>query len=100
MKREDFYLKVYEIVKEIPKGTVATYGQLAFLLGTPQNSRRVGQALSHTPEFLKIPCHRVVNSKGGLVPGWIKQRDILLKEGITFKDNGCVDLKKCIWKAI
>ena len=100
MKREDFYLKVYEIVKEIPKGSVSTYGQIAFLLDTPQSFRRVGQALSHAPEFLKLPCHRVVNSKGRLVPGWIKQRDMLLKEGITFKDNGCVDLKKCIWKAI
>ena len=100
MKREDFYLKVYEIVKEIPKGSVATYGQIAFMLGTPQSPRRVGQALSHAPEFLKVPCHRVVNSQGRLVPGWTLQKDILLGEGIIFKENGCVNLKKCIWKSI
>lgn len=100
MKREDFYLSVYEIVKGIPRGCVSTYGQIAALLGTPQCSRMVGQALSHAPELPKIPCHRVVNSKGRLVPGWTNQRELLLREGVSFKENGCVNLKKCIWKSI
>lgn len=100
MKREDFYLSVYEIVKEIPRGCVSTYGQIAALLGTPQCSRRVGQALSHVSEFPKIPCHRVVNSQGRLVPGWTKQRELLLREGVAFKENGCVNMKECIWKSI
>lgn len=100
MKRDDFYISVYEIVKEIPKGYVATYGQIAFLLGVPQSSRRVGQALSHTPEALKLPCHRVVNSQGRLAPGWKKQRGLLTSEGIAFKENGCVNLKNFIWRSI
>lgn len=96
--RDEFYYKVYELVKEIPKGRVATYGQIAFLLDKPGCSRMVGQALSHAPDSELIPCHRVVNFQGRLVPGWEKQKQLLLGEGIIFKVNGFVDLKKCIWK--
>lgn len=98
--REDFYREVYKIVKDIPTGSVATYGQIAFLIGKEGCSRIVGQALSHTPDSLEIPCHRVVNFQGRLVPGWDAQRELLEIEGITFKANGYVDLKKYIWKCI
>ncbi|MGE5627045.1 MAG: MGMT family protein [Solirubrobacterales bacterium] len=100
MNREDFYLEVYKVVKEIPEGYVATYGQIAFLIGKPGCSRLVGQALSHTPDSLEIPCHRVVNFQGRLVPGWSDQRELLEKDGVAFKANGFVDLKKYIWKCI
>jgi len=47
--------------------------------------------------FEDAPCHRVVNHQGRLVPHWGEQKELLLKEGITFKDNGCVDLKRHLW---
>lgn len=97
MKREDFYLSVYQIVKEIPLGKVSTYGQIALLLGKPQCSRLVGQALYHAPNSLSLPCHRVVNSQGRLVPDWSEQKTLLLSEGINFKLNNCVDLNKHLW---
>ena len=46
------------------------------------------------------PCHRVVNSAGRLVPDWFEQRDLLLEEGVIFKDNGNVDLKSCKWRIV
>lgn len=93
---KDFDKEVYEIVSAVPMGSVATYGLIAVLLGKPQLSRRVGQALMNAPEGL--PCHRIVNSQGRLVPGWTQQKELLVSEGITFKDNGYVDIKKHLWK--
>lgn len=92
MDRAQFYKEVYSIIKEIPYGNVSTYGKIAQLIGKPQCSRMVGQALSHAPEEQHLPCHRVVNSQGRLVPGWQKQKELLEKEGITFKPNGCVNM--------
>lgn len=96
----DFFMEVYNITKEIPKGRVVTYGLLAKLARKPQCSRRVGQAMFNAPEKLGLPCHRVVNSQGRLVPHWTEQRELLEKEGITFKKNGCVDLRKHLWEDI
>lgn len=98
MEREDFYSRVYQIVKEIPWGRVSTYGQIALMLGKPRCPRRVGQALHHAPNDLNLPCYRVVNSQGRLVPHWAEQKDLLLREGIAFKSNDCVDLKKYLWQ--
>jgi len=81
MDRAQFYKEVYSIIKEIPYGNVSTYGKIAQLIGKPQCSRMVGQALSHAPEEQHLPCHRVVNSQGRLVPGWQKQKELLEKEG-------------------
>ena len=97
MERYLFYREVYDIVKEIPEGRVVTYGQIAYLMGKPLCSRMVGQALFHVPEDLSLPCHRVVNSCGRLVPTWFEQRSLLEAEGVSFKKNGCVDLKKSRW---
>ncbi|HEX2985924.1 MAG TPA: methylated-DNA--[protein]-cysteine S-methyltransferase [Caproiciproducens sp.] len=97
MKRQEFYERVYQIVSDIPRGRVATYGQIAFLLGMPQCSRQVGGALRHAPAFLNLPCHRVVNCKGRLVPGWDEQRSLLINEGVFFEENGNVNLKYSIW---
>ncbi len=92
---------IYEIlsaVEEIPTGRVSTYGQLAALIGREKNSRLVGRVLSMADFYGRYPCHRVVNSSGRLVPGWREQRTLLENEGVTFKENGQVDLKKHIWE--
>lgn len=95
MDRMEFFSQVFEVVAAIPKGKVATYGQIAWMIGAPNRSRMVGQAMHYAPD--ELPCHRVVNSVGRLVPGWTEQRRLLLKEGVPIKANGCVDLKQCRW---
>ncbi|MCX7773639.1 MAG: MGMT family protein [Clostridia bacterium] len=99
----DFYKRVYQIVKQIPKGSVATYGQIAALLGNPLASRVVGDAMRKAPAFLSLPCHRVVNQKGQLAPGYAfggegQQRQLLQEEGITFLESGCIDMKRHLWR--
>ena len=94
----NFYIRFFAIVEEIPLGTVATYGQIARLSGHDKNARLVGKALSLSEYFGKYPCHRVVSSQGRCAPGWFEQKDLLTQEGITFKENGCVDLRKHQWK--
>lgn len=88
--------RIYEAVKKIPKGKVATYGQVAKLAGNEKMSRAVGNALHKNPEPGTIPCHRVVNSKGELAGefafgGLGAQAKLLEKEGVEVK-NGRVDL--------
>lgn len=94
---ESFRKEVYEVVSQIPVGKVSTYGGIALLLGAPQCSRMVGRALKEVPDELSIPCHRVVNSTGRLVPGWVEQKQLLLAEEVSFKVNGCVNLKEHLW---
>jgi methylated-DNA-protein-cysteine methyltransferase related protein len=98
MKRQELNHRVYDIVSIIPYGKVATYGQIALMLGIPQCARQVGHALHHAPDYLELPCHRVVNNAGRLVPGWPEQRIRLTKEGVCFKENGNVELKQSIWR--
>ena len=91
--------KIYEVVKSIPEGKVATYGLVAALAGNPRWSRVVGYALHVNPEPGGIPCHRVVNREGRLAPSFAfggedAQRQLLSAEGITFEPDGRVDLKK------
>ena len=91
--------KVYEYVKTIPQGKVATYGQIAEYLGNKNLSRAVGNILHNNPDPVNIPCHRVVNAKGELAAhfafgGAKGQREKLEKEGIVFEDNGRINLKK------
>ena len=95
---QEFYKDVYTVVAGIPEGTVTTYGDIALLLGRPQNSRMVGRALKLVPHELSLPCHRVVNSQGRLAPDFIEQRQLLLAEDVQFKKNGEVDMKKSRWK--
>lgn len=92
---------VYEIlsvVEEIPKGKVATYGQIAKLIGRDRNARLVGFVLSKAEYFGQYPCHRVVNHQGRTAPMWSEQRSLLEKEGVIFKSDGKVDLAQCLWK--
>lgn len=91
---------VCELVRQIPPGQVATYGQLARLLGNPRLSRAVGYAMHTAPE--DVPCHRVVNRFGGLCdafsPGGKQTHRLLLEmEGVTFTPEGCVDLVRHQW---
>ena len=91
--------KIYEVVKSIPEGKVATYGQVALLAGNPRWARVVGYALHVNPEPGTIPCHRVVNREGRVAPGFAfggegVQRQLLESEGIVFEPNGRIDLEK------
>lgn len=90
--------RIYEAVKRIPEGKVATYGKVAEMAGNKKMSRAVGNALHKNPDPDNIPCFRVVNSKGELAPefafgGMGEQRKLLEAEGIEVKDNK-VDLSK------
>lgn len=92
-----FYDKVYEQVCKIPKGKVATYGQIALMCGSPKASRAVGYALHFNPRPGVIPCHRVVNRFGGLAPafafGGIEvQASLLRAEGVEVDENFHVPL--------
>ena len=89
--------RVYAAVREIPRGRVATYGQIARLIGRDKNSRLVGKVLSMAEYYGDYPCHRVVNHAGRLVPGWLEQRLLLEAEQVVMKDDRHVDLKKCRW---
>lgn len=90
--------RIYEAVKRIPKGTVATYGMVAEMAGNPKMSRAVGNALHKNPDPDTIPCYRVVNSKGELsgefaFGGAGAQEKLLMADGIEVV-NGRVDLEK------
>ena len=100
---EGFFQQVYEVVKKVPLGKVATYGQIARLTGNPRMSRQVGWALHVNPEPYVTPCHRVVNREGKLsgafaFGGMDIQRKLLLEEGIQFVDDETVDLGRFLWE--
>lgn len=95
-----FSEQVYELVRQIPRGQVTTYGTIARMLARPQSGRYVGFAMRNAPEGL--PCHRVLNQKGSLAPCDVfgspaYQRQLLQEEGITFLPNGTVDMKAHLW---
>ena len=89
--------KVYAFVKSIPRGKVATYGQIALLLGNRNFARVVGNILHNNPDPEHIPCHRVVNAQGQLSQSYAfggieAQRRLLESEGVVFKSDQAVDL--------
>lgn len=91
-----FFEKVYEVVKQVPKGKVITYGKIAEILGNKRMSRQVGWALHVNPSPDTIPCYRVVNkfgepSKAFAFGGENVQRQLLLNDGITFDEKGRVN---------
>ena len=95
---EDLIYEILSVVEEIPEGNVASYGQIARLIGREKNSRLVGKVLSMAEYYGDYPCHRVVNHAGRPAPHFRNQRELLLDEGVRFKEDGCVDMKKCQWK--
>jgi len=91
----NFFQRVYEVVKSVPKGFVISYGGIASLTGNPRMSRRVGQALHVNPDPEHIPCHRVVFKDGSLAPSYAfggesQQRKLLEEEGVGFDEEGKV----------
>ena len=97
------YERIYDVVTRIPKGTVATYGQVAALAGNPRWARVVGYALHVNPQPGVIPCHRVVMKDGRLSPAFAfggenVQRALLEGEGVPFLPDGRVDVARCRWK--
>lgn len=97
-----FFQRVYSLVKEIPAGKVATYGQIAKMLGAPRYSQIVGYALHDNPDVAHIPCHRVVNRFGEVCKGFAfggeaEQRKRLEAEGIVFNADGRIDMEKYGW---
>lgn len=109
MEKDGFFQTVYSFVAKIPVGKVATYGQLAMLSGRPRAARVVGYAMAAAPAQSKhpgeqpLPCHRVVNRLGELAPEGVfgsreYQRLLLETEGVTFLDDGRIDMKRHIWQ--
>lgn len=91
---------IYEIlsaVEKIPVGRVATYGQIAELIGREKNSRLVGRVLRNAANYGAYPCHRVVNHAGRTAPDWQEQRRLLESEGVEFRPNGLVDMARFRW---
>ena len=76
---------------------MATYGQIARLIGREKNARLVGKVLSMAQFYGRYPCHRVVNHAGRLAPGWPEQALLLKAEGVALKDGAHVDLKRYQW---
>lgn len=101
MKRvldDDLAYEILSVVEEVPEGKVATYGQIARLIGRHQNSRLIGLVLRRAQYYGDYPCHRIVNHCGRLVPGWDEQKYLLAREGGGFKDEQHIDLKKYQWE--
>lgn len=102
----DFYQRMAVVCREIPRGKVATYGQIAFLCGKPRNARQVGYALRTGRAGENIPAHRIVNAKGELTGACYfelkrPQKELLESEGIKLYRNDkywCVDLEQYIWR--
>lgn len=98
---KSFYQRVIAIIISIPEGKVATYGQIATYAGNPRAARQVSYILHSSSDKEDLPWHRVINSKGSisLKPGhgYELQKQMLKKEGITFKENDCIDLKRFLW---
>jgi len=103
MMMEGFFEQVYRLVSQIPAGRVATYGQIASLLGRPKSAKIVGWAMRSAPSDRRLPCHRVIKKTGRLAPeyafgGSENQRMLLENEGVTFKADGSVDLARHRWE--
>ena len=96
--------RIYEVVQQIPRGRVATYGQIATLAGLRGHARQVGYALAALPAGTRIPWHRVINAKGCVslrtsTGDDNRQRALLERERVWFDDSGRVSLAKYQWRA-
>ena len=101
---DSFFEQVYEVVRQIPEGRVASYGQIARLVGSPRKARFVGFAMHASPGMAGgVPCHRVVFKDGSLAPGFAfggpgVQKEMLSEEGVLFADEHHVDMGACAWE--
>ncbi len=99
------YERIYAVVRQIPSGKVATYGQVARLAGNPRWARVVGYALHVNPEPNNIPCYRVVDRMGNLSSafafgGTHAQRALLEADGVRISPDGRVDLVRYQWDGV
>jgi methylated-DNA-protein-cysteine methyltransferase-like protein len=99
----DTYKRIYAVVKKVPRGRVATYGQIAAIAGIPRHARQVGYALHALPAESKLPWHRVINARGEISPRtWsenhLLQRILLEDEGVEFDASGRVSLLRFGWR--
>lgn len=102
-RKRSTYERIYEIVRRVPRGRVATYGQIAKLAGLPGQARQVGYALHALPFGSRVPWHRVMNAAGRISlrrssGGDVQQRILLELEGVGFDLAGRVSLEKFRWK--
>ena len=93
--------QVYVVVRQVPRGRVATYGQIARMIGSPRAARAVGYALGVAPA--DVPCHRVVSRQGGLSAafspcGKETHRLVLELVGVDCRPDGMVHLETCLWR--
>ena len=100
---DNLFERVYILVRQVPKGKVTTYGEIAHALGNKRLSRQVGWALHNNPKPIEIPCHRVVNRFGRLADafkfgGVNIQRQLLEGEGVVIDANDCVDMDKYLFR--
>ncbi len=97
-----FFERAVRCIQSIPRGKVATYGTIARLAGSPRAARQVAYILNSSWKKRNLPWHRVINSKGGisLKPGrgYEEQRELLVKEGISFGEDGTIDLERFGWE--
>ena len=103
MRSLGFFDRVYHVLRQVPKGKVVTYGQIAYAIGAPRCARQVGYALHVNPEPIAIPCHRVVNKSGRLAPAFAfggeeVQAQLLRDEGVEVSKEYIVDLKKYLYQ--
>ena len=102
VKLESFASAARRLIKSIPRGKVATYGQIAAYAGNPSGARQVGWLLHSCSTKYKLPWQRVINSKGQIsLPrggGYETQKDLLKKEGIVFGRRDVVDFEKYLWR--
>ena len=104
MDNEGFFQRAYGVVRQIPPGRVATYGQVARMMGEPRKARYVGFAMHSSPGLAGgVPCHRVVFADGSLAPGFAfggpeEQRKMLEAEGVGFLASGKVDMRRNEWE--
>ena len=97
-----FFLKVYEVVRQIPEGKVTSYGAIAKYLGSPQSSRMVGWAMNAAHSLADVPAHRVVNRKCLLTGkhhfgGGTIMQQLLENEGVLIKEDQIQDFEKYFW---
>ena len=102
MTGSDAYQRIYDVVRAIPAGRVATYGQVAAIAGLPGHARQVGYALHRLEDGSSVPWQRVINARGEVSPrtsgGWEHfQRHLLEEEGVPFDERGRIDLARCRW---
>ena len=102
---DDFARQVLSVVEKIPAGSVATYGQLACLIGRPKNARLVARVLSHAEYYGHFPCHRVVRRDGAVSPAFAfggsnRQVELLKNEGVEFTDESHVDMARFCVRAL